>query len=51
MKYLAIVLLLIAIAVVALFVIKKSIPLLLGAIVTIIAGYFLAVITIAKEES
>jgi len=37
--------------VIALFVIKKSIALLLAAIVAIIAGYFFAVSTIAKEES
>ncbi|WP_187647624.1 hypothetical protein [Nitrosophilus labii] len=50
MKYLIVVLALIAIGVIALFVIKKSIALLLAAIVAIIAGYFFAVSTIAKEE-
>ncbi len=50
MKYMIVVLALIAIGVIALFVIKKSIALLLAAIVAIIAGYFFAVSTIAKEE-
>ncbi len=50
MKYFIVVLLLIAVAVAALFVIDDNVPLMLSAIVAIIAGYFLAVRTIAKEE-
>ncbi len=50
MKYFVVVLLLIAVAVAALFVIDDNVPLMLGAIVAIIAGYFLAVRMIAKEE-
>jgi hypothetical protein len=50
MKYFPIVLLLIALGVIALFTIKKSVALLLAAIVAIIVGYFLAVRTIAREE-
>ncbi|MCF6200885.1 MAG: hypothetical protein L3J42_01960 [Hydrogenimonas sp.] len=50
MKYMVVVLLLIAIAVAALFIIDKSVPMLIVAIVSIIAGYFLAVFTISKEE-
>ncbi len=50
MKYFMIVALLIAVAVVALFVIEKSDALLLLAIVTIIAGFWYAVFQIPKEE-
>ena len=50
MKYFLFVLLLIALGVVALFVIKKSVLFLLVAIVAIIVGYFFAVRTIAREE-
>ena len=49
MIYAAIVLGLIALGVVYLFVIDKSILALILAIVSIIAGYFFAVATIAKE--
>jgi len=50
MKYISIVLVLIAVALVALFVIKESDPLLLTAIVAIIAGFWMAVFQIPKEE-
>ena len=49
MIYAAIVLGLIALGVVYLFVIDKSILALILAIISIIAGYFFAVATIAKE--
>jgi len=49
MIYMVLVLALIALGVVYLFVIKKSIAALILAIVSIIVGYFVAVATIAKE--
>ena len=49
MIYAAIVLVLIALGVVFLFTIKKSIAALILAIIAIIAGYFFAVSMIAKE--
>jgi len=50
MKFISIVLALIAIAVIALFIIKDSDALLLTAIVAIIAGFWVAVFQIPKEE-
>jgi len=51
MRYFLIVLLLIIVGVIALFAIKDSVLLLVGAIIALIIGYFLAVRTIAAEES
>jgi uncharacterized membrane protein YccC len=50
MKFLAIILGLIVVAVTALFVIDKSDALLLSAIVAIIVGFWFAVYQIPKEE-
>ena len=50
MKYFIIIALVIVAAVTALFVIKDNDPLLIAAIVTIIAGFWFAVFQIPKEE-
>jgi len=50
MKFISIVLVLIAVALVALFTIKDSDALLLTAIVAVIAGFWVAVFQIPKEE-
>jgi len=50
MKFISIVVVLIALALVAMFVIKDSDALLLTAIVAIIAGFWVAVFQIPKEE-
>ncbi|NPA03447.1 MAG: hypothetical protein GXO61_01135 [Epsilonproteobacteria bacterium] len=51
MRYGMLVLALIALGVLFFFTIKKSVIMLVLAILTIIFGYFFAVTTIAKEES
>ena len=51
MKFISIVLVLIAVALAALFVIKDSDVLLLTAIVAVIVGFWVAVFQIPKEES
>lgn len=51
MRYFLIVLILIIVGVIALFAIKDSVLLLVGAIIALIIGYFMAVRTIAAEES
>ncbi|QOR62867.1 hypothetical protein ACM66Z_05255 [Sulfurovum sp. ST-21] len=50
MKYISIVLILIAVALAALFLIKESDALLLTAIVAVIAGFWIAVFQIPKEK-
>ncbi len=50
MKYISIVLLLIVVALAALFLIKDSDVLLLTAIVAVITGFWVAVFQIPKEE-
>jgi len=50
MKFISIVLVLVAVALAAMFIIKDSDPLLLTAIIAIIAGFWVAVFQIPKEE-
>ncbi len=50
MKFISIVGILVAVALAAMFVIKDSDALLLAAIVAVIAGFFVAVFQIPKEE-
>ena len=50
MKYFVLVLIIILVAVAALFIIKDNDALLVTAIVTVIAGFWIAVFQIPKEE-
>ncbi len=50
MKYFMIILILIVVALAALFIIKDNDLLLVGAIITIIAGFWIAVFQIPKES-